>query len=50
MSDGVKDCQAITYAEYGEHFAVGSSNTIVIYNSYNCTKKLTLNLPVGALV
>ena len=50
MSDGVKDCQAIAYSEYGEHFAVGSSNTINVYNSYNCIKKLTVNLPMGSLV
>jgi hypothetical protein len=50
MSDGVKDCQAIAYSEYGEHFAVGSSHTINVYNSYNCRKKMTVNLPMGSLV
>lgn len=50
MSDGVKECQAIAYSEYGEHFSVGSGNTIGIYNSYNCRKKLTITLPMGSLV
>lgn len=50
MSDGVKDCQAIAYSEYGESFAVGSGNAIGIYNSYNCSKKLVVNLPMGSLV
>lgn len=50
MSDGIKDCQTIAYSEYGEHFAVGSANSIGIYNSYNCRKKQTISFPVGTLV
>jgi len=50
MTDVLKDCQSITYSEYGDQFAIGSGNTIAIYGSYDCTKRYTLLLSVGSIV
>jgi len=50
MTDVLKDCQSITYSEYGDQFAIGSGTSIAIYGSYDCTKRYSLLLSVGSIV
>jgi hypothetical protein len=50
MTDVLKDCQSITYSEYGDQFAIGSANSIAIYGSYDCGKRYTILLSVGSIV
>lgn len=50
MTDVVKDCQTITYSEYGDQFAVGNGNNITIYGSYDCSKRYSILLSVGSVI
>ena len=46
----MKDCLALAYSIHGNHFAVGTSNSIIIYGSYDCIKIKTIQIGIGQVI
>lgn len=45
--DSIKDCHALAYSVYGNHFAVGTSISIIVYGSYDCKKLRSIPIAIG---